>query len=89
MTSIHILIMQRQKLFRSPQMVKRKTQNQMRLGIMSNSGGVGKTTIAAHLAYSLAQKGYKTLVIELDQQDSFRLSTGLGIADLSYSRCSR
>ncbi|MGG6270163.1 ParA family protein [Leptolyngbya sp. AN03gr2] len=62
-------------------MVKRKTQNQMKLGIMSNSGGVGKTTIAAHLAYSLAKKGYKTLVIELDQQDSFRLSTGLGIAD--------
>jgi chromosome partitioning protein len=69
------------KLFQYPQMAKRKTQNQMVLGIMSNSGGVGKTTVAAHLAYLLAKKGYRTLVIELDQQDSFRLSAGLGICE--------
>lgn len=62
-------------------MSNRKAQNQMTLGIMSNSGGVGKTTIAAHLAYPLAKKGYKTLLIELDQQDSLRLWTGLSIAD--------
>ncbi|MBA2749875.1 MAG: ParA family protein [Tatlockia sp.] len=66
-------------------MSKRKAQNQMILGIMSNSGGVGKTTIAAHLAYPLAKKGYKTLLIELDQQDSLRLWTGLGIADPDHS----
>lgn len=66
-------------------MAKRKAQTQMLLGIMSNSGGVGKTTIAAHLAYPLALKGYKILVIELDQQDSLRLWTGLGIADPEYS----
>lgn len=62
-------------------MPKRKIQHQVILGIMSNSGGVGKTTIAAHLAYSLAKKGYKTLLIELDQQDSLRLWTGLDVAD--------
>ncbi len=66
-------------------MAKRKTQNQIILGIMSNSGGVGKTTVSAHLAYPLAKKGYKTLLIELDQQDSLRLWTGLNIADPEYS----
>lgn len=62
-------------------MTKGKAQNQMILGIMSNSGGVGKTTIAAHLTYLLAKKGYRTLLLELDQQDSLRLWTGLSIAD--------
>lgn len=66
-------------------MVKRKPQNKLLLGIMSNSGGVGKTTIAAHLAYILAKTGYKTLLIELDQQDSLRLWTKLNIADPDYS----
>lgn len=66
-------------------MAKRKTQNQVILGVMSNSGGVGKTTVSAHLAYPLAKKGYKTLLIELDQQDSLRLWTGLGIADPEHS----
>jgi chromosome partitioning protein len=66
-------------------MAKRKTRNQVILGVMSNSGGVGKTTVSAHLAYPLAKKGYKTLLIELDQQDSLRLWTGLSIADPEHS----
>jgi chromosome partitioning protein len=66
-------------------MAKQKPQNKMILGIMSNSGGVGKTTISVHLAYLLAIAGYKTLLIELDQQDSLRLWTGLSIAVPDYS----
>ncbi len=34
--------------------------------IMSNKGGVGKSTVAANLAVSLAKKGYKTGLLDID-----------------------
>jgi cellulose biosynthesis protein BcsQ len=40
------------------------------LSILNLKGGVGKTTITAHLASALSQRGYRVLVVDLDLQGS-------------------
>ena len=40
----------------------------MNLSIMSRKGGVGKTTTAVTLGHGLALRGYRVLVVDLDEQ---------------------
>jgi chromosome partitioning protein len=57
-------------------MKKKPVKHPIRLMVASNAGGSGKTTIAIHLAYEIAAKGYRVVLIELDSNNSFRVFLG-------------
>lgn len=48
----------------------------MRVAIVSNSGGSGKTTLATHLAFAIGRRGYRVVILELDHNGSLGLFTG-------------
>jgi chromosome partitioning protein len=50
---------------------------QIRLAVISNAGGSGKTTLSVHLAYELAKRKYKVVLLDLDPQGSLTLFCGL------------
>lgn len=47
------------------------------MGIMSEKGGVGKTTTATTLAYLMAKQGQKVLLVDFDGQANASLSMGV------------
>lgn len=49
--------------------------------VSSPKGGVGKTTLSAHLAAHLAQRGHRVTALDLDPQNALRLHLGLGLGE--------
>ncbi len=51
------------------------------IAIHTSKGGVGKTTLVVNIAYELATRGHRVLVIDLDDQANASLSLGVNKAD--------
>jgi len=52
------------------------------IAVASQKGGVGKTTTTVNLAASLATMKFKTLVLDLDEQNAVGLGLGISRADM-------
>ncbi|MFB2879330.1 ParA family protein [Floridanema aerugineum] len=55
------------------------------IGILANAGGVGKTTLAVHLAYELCKRGQTVGLIDLDPQRALDVFCGLPSAEIENS----
>ena len=52
-----------------------------KFAVLNNKGGVGKSTIAVHIAHGLAIKGKKVLIIDMDGQNDASLFLGFTSED--------
>jgi cellulose synthase operon protein YhjQ len=57
------------------------------IAFVSPKGGVGKTTLASHVAALLAQRGHRVLAIDLDPQNALRLQFGLPMREEAGFLC--
>jgi cellulose synthase operon protein YhjQ len=57
------------------------------IAFVSPKGGVGKTTLAAHVAALMAQRGHRVLALDLDPQNALRLQFGLPMRDEAGFLC--
>jgi len=57
----------------------------IKYAVLNNKGGVGKSTVAVHVAHGLAIKGKKVLLIDMDGQNDASLFLGFTAEDYKKS----
>jgi len=58
------------------ELADQKGDDMKTLVVMNEKGGVGKTNIVAHAGWYFAE-GYRTLVVDLDQQANLTMTLGV------------
>ncbi len=58
---------------------------QIRLAVISNAGGSGKTTLSVHLAYEMGKRGFNVALMDFDPQGSLTLFCGLNTPEPEHT----
>lgn len=80
-TNLKLAILREHKLIRNCEEFDRRDERDKTtyIGVFTCKGGVGKTTISAHLAGGFALNGYDVALIDLDHQQNLRKLLGEGV----------
>lgn len=79
--NIHPVILRDDQLFFDCEIIDAREEREKTtyIGVFTCKGGVGKTTISAHLAGAFAMNGYDIALIDLDHQQNLRKLLGEGV----------
>lgn len=61
--------------------IRQIKMKQIVLSLLANAGGVGKTTLSVHIAYSMYKRGFSVALIDLDPQRSLDVFCGLELVE--------
>ncbi len=80
-TNLRPVILRDDQLFWNAEQIDRQEERHKTtyIGVFTCKGGVGKTTISAHLAGAFAMNGYDVALIDLDKQQNLRKLLGEGV----------
>ena len=78
---VDLAILRGGKLLRDPESFDTETQptKPIYIGVFTCKGGVGKTTVSAHLAGAFATNGYNVALVDLDKHENLRKLLGDGV----------
>ena len=79
--NLRLAILRGNELIWNPQEteIREEKEKTIYIGVFTCKGGVGKTTISAHLAGAFALNGYDVALIDLDHQQNLRKLLGEGV----------